>query len=213
VSITLASLVSRLQIDVPVRHDVPTTAQYEQAVKDAVRDYSRRRPMERVATVEVTSGVADYALPADFVRLIALVGLPETEGVIHTPSGLVPMAESPREYWTIAGAVLTLHPTPQYNVTRQVRYAAGHILTEGAYPDLTDDDVSILMLKAQSLVLRAQARAAAIVGQMVEYQIGDERVKRESAASALTTAAKMAEADYEMALVRAIGPVGLVATY
>ena len=213
-SILLASLVADLQVAAPARAGVPTTAQYERAVKDAVRDYSRRRPMERVTTLSIVSGTAAYTLPSDFLFVVALVGLWSPDGVIHSTAGLIPVSAVYAETYTIAGQTLTFYPTPSYSTTRELRYAAGHVLDAGnTYPHLTDDDVQILQLKAQASVVKLQAREAAIAGEMLEYQIGDERVKRASAATSLGELAAALDAEYEAAVRAAIGPVGIRATY
>jgi len=214
VSVSLADLVALLQGEVPARGSVPTPAQYEQAVRDAAADYGRRHPMEKVTTLSIVADTADYTLPDGFLRLISLEGLFGDGGVIHTTAGLIPVSAAYEEAWSIAGLTLTLRPTPSYTTTRDLRYAAGHVLNDSdAYPDLTDDDARILLLKAASICLRLQARSAAIAGEMTEYQIGDERVKRAVASDRLAVAADHAVEDYETALAAVIGPVGMRSMY
>jgi hypothetical protein len=96
-SVTLADLVSRLQADVPARNGVPSPAQYEQAVEDAVEGYGLRRPMQKTSDVAVVSGTASYGLPADFVTiflrkqkrfLFFLGGFMQTEGVCNPVLGV-----------------------------------------------------------------------------------------------------------------------------
>lgn len=213
-SVTLADLVQRLQADVPVRSGVPSDAQYRRAIEDAVADYSRRNPMEKVSVLTIVDGTADYALPEDFLYVIKLESLWHPEGVIHSTSGLIPVSATYDETYTVAGLTMTFHPTPRYNTTRDLRYAAAHVLDgSDAYPALTEENARVVLLKAAEQALTLQARAAAISGEMIEYQIGDERVKRASAADSLTKRAEFARSDYEAAVAAAIGPVGMRATY
>jgi hypothetical protein len=213
-TVTLATLTERLQADVPARSGVPTEAQYERLVKDAVADYSRRKPMEKVTTLTIVSGTADYTLPDDFLFAIKLESLWHPDGVIHSTSGLIPVSATYDETYTVAGLTMTFHPTPRYNTTRDLRYAAAHVLNDSdAYASMTEADARIVLLKAAELALTLQARAAAISGEMVEYQIGDERVKRASAADSLTKRADFARSDYEAAVAAVIGPVGVRAAY
>jgi hypothetical protein len=214
VSVTLATIVARLKADVPARSSVPTDSQYEQAVKDAVADYSRRRPMQKVTELAITNGTADYTLPNDFLFVIKLEDMWSPDGVLVTNAGLVPVSSTYEEYYTLAGLTMTFHPTPTYTTSRTLRYAAAHVLNNSdAYVNMTDDDVRILIHKAKALVLSLQARSAAISGEMAEYQIGDERVKRVPASESLKTAAAFEGDDYEKALEKAIGPVGMRSHY
>lgn len=213
-SVLLASLVADLQVAVPARSDVPTTVQCERAIRDAVRDYSRRRPMQRITTLSIVSGTATYTLPTDFLFVIRLLRLWHPDGVLYSADGLVPVSAGYEERYTVTGQTLTLYPTPSYTATRELHYAAGHVLEAGGtYSFLTEGDVQILLLKAQASAIKLQAQAAAIAGEMVEYQIGDERVKRASAATSLATVAASLEAEYEAAVRAAIGSVGMPAAY
>jgi hypothetical protein len=111
---------------------------------------------------------------------------------------------------------MTFTPTPSYTLDRTLRYAAGHVLDDdAAYPYLTDADAGILLLKAQSLALRKQALAAvtASTGEIVEYAIGDERVKKSSPSASLGAAAQMLEAEYLERVARGVGMVGSRARY
>ena len=83
-SIALSALVSRLQSDVPARNDLPSSAQYEQAIKDAVSDYSGRRPLRKLTTLSIVSGTSTYDLPDDFLKVIRLESLLSQDGVIHS---------------------------------------------------------------------------------------------------------------------------------
>lgn len=168
-TITLASLVARLTADVPAVSGVPSASQYEQAVKDAVADLSRRASVTRVATLAVVAGTASYDLPTDFQKLIRLaaIGVPyplESSyrdygayqgGTIVTPAGLVPFSGSYREQITITGNQLTIYPTPTSSASRQLVYAAGDALNDDgdAYPTLTEDRASIALLLASATCL------------------------------------------------------------
>lgn len=213
-SVSLVVLIDALQANVPARDGVPTAAQYEDAVRRAVRDYSQRRSLPRSVVLNVTRGQADYALPADFLHVIRLERLWGAEGVLHSAEGLVPVPVGFRERYSVAGLSLTFYPTPTYTLARRLFYAAGHVLDESdAYPDMTDADAAIVALKAQALALRAQAHAVAAAGEMVEYQIGDERVKRADTVTLLSGRAESAEAAYEAAVRAAIGPQGAPVGY
>lgn len=215
-SVALDDLVTRLQADVPPRDGHPTTAQYEQAVKDAVADYSRRNPMTLIASLAIVSGTATYNLPSDFSAMIQMDTMLALDGVIHTAGGLVPTSTSFSERYTINGRTLTFTPTPSYTLTRTYRYSAAHVLDgDDAYPYLTDADCAILLLKAQALALRKQAFSLITSGsgEIVEYAIGDERVKKSSPSERLSAAASSLEAQYLEQVQRAVGVVGSRARY
>jgi hypothetical protein len=199
VSVTFDDLMTQLQADVPTRGGVPSTAQYERAVKDAVADFSRRRPMTLITTLSIISGTASYDLPDDFLSIIKLDDFTAPDGIIHTSAGIVPLSSDWNERYTINGRTITFTPTPSYTLDRTLRYTAGHVLNESdVYPYLTDEDAGILLLKAQAIALRKQALAAvtASTGEIVEYAIGDERVKKSSPSERLSAAASSLEAQY-----------------
>lgn len=198
-SVALDDLITRLQADVPARGSVPSTAQYEYAVKDAVADFSRRRPMTLITTLSIVSGTASYDLPGDFLFIIKLDDFTATDGIIHTSAGIVPLSSDWNERFTVNGLTITFIPTPSYTLARTLRYAAGHVLNESeVYPYLTDEDAGILLLKAQAIALRKQALAAvtASTGEIVEYAIGDERVKKSSPSQVLSAQASSLESAY-----------------
>lgn len=214
--IALGDLVARLQTDIPARGGSPSSAQYIQAVKDAVADYSLRRSMTRYATINVVSGTATYSLPDDFLFLIRLDPFAAQDGVIYTSAGLVPISSSSSmERYTVNGLTMTFTPTPSYTLTRDLCYAAAHVLDGDKYPYMTFEDTALLMLKAQALALRAQAFSLITsgAGEIVEYAIGDERVKKSSPSERLSAVASSLEAQYVQALQRAVGMVGARARY
>lgn len=215
-SIALGDLVARLQADVPLRDGSPSTAQYEYAVKAAVADYARRRPMTRITTLSIVSGTATYNLPDDFQGIIKLDDFTAQDGIIHTAAGIVPLSSDWNERYTVNGRTITFTPTPSYTLSRTLRYAAGHVLdSDDEYPYLTDEDVEILILKAQAAALRAQSLGLVTsgTGEITEYAIGDERVKKSSPSERLNSAAGALEAQYIEMVQRAVGATGARARY
>jgi len=214
--IALADLVTRLQADIPARDGSPTATQYENAVKDAAADFSRRKPMSLITTLSIVSGTAAYSLPDDFLFVIKLDDFADLEGVIHTASGIVPLSSNWNERFTVNGKTITFTPIPTYTLDRTLRYAAGHVLDDDdEYPYLTDEDVGILLLKAQALALRAQAFSLITsgTGEITEYAIGDERVKKASPSERLSAVASDLEQQYLAAVQRAVGMGGSRARY
>lgn len=194
-SISLSSLVSRLQSDVPARNSVPTEEQYERAVTEAVADFSRRAPMEKMSSVSVVSGTAAYAMPSDFVRLVGLESLTNASGVIINDSGIIPVSSSFSERLMVNGTTLTIYPTPTYTMERDLWYQAGYILgDDDAYADLDEAGAALVLMLATAKALGWQANAAAM--EAWQYQIGDERVSKERLAEAIRNQAKEYERQY-----------------
>ena len=210
-SISLSSLSSRLQSDVPARNSVPSVEQYERAVTDAVADYSRRCPMERTTTLSIVNGTGSYALPSDFVRLVAIESLTDASGVIISDSGIIPISSSFKERLMVQGANLTIYPTPTYTLVRDVWYMAGHVLVDNNYPDMGEDVAAVVMLGATAKALQWQANAAAL--EAWQYQIGDERVSKERLAEALRMQAQEFERQFQAALKSQAGAYGSRASY
>lgn len=205
-SVTLAAMVARLTTAVPAQNGVPSTAQYEQCVKDAVADYGERRPNRKVATLSVVSGTTSYALPSDFMREIQFEPLTGADGLLISSTGLIPLDSSLDEIYTFAGGYLTIYPTPAYTAVRDLLYAAGHVLNiSNAYPDLTEAAARILLLKAQQLALDLQANTAAQSGW--KYQIGDEMVDKSALGAKLRDQSGYLQKQYEDAILKAAGSV------
>ena len=102
--------------------------------------------------------------------------------------------------------------TTQYAVSRDLWYAARHVLDGGnEYPDMADEDAGVLMLKAQARCLAFQANVAA--QESWQYAIGDERVNKEKLAEALRKQAAALEAEYRSAVGTSVGPVGMRSSY
>lgn len=209
-SVTLAALVANLQADVPARDSVPSSAQYERTVKQAVRDLGRRVPLRKRASLSIVSGTAAYSLPADFLRLIKLQASVAVDGVVHTSEGLLPLNSltAPDAYdYAINGTTLTFYPTPTFTDTWYVWYAAGYVLSEGTYADLDDERAEIALLRAQALALTLQANASA--HHAWKYQAGDEAVDKQKLRAEVEAQAAALQAEYELAVRNVVGPVGL----
>jgi hypothetical protein len=198
-SVSLSSLISRLQSAVPARNNVPSVVQYEYAVKDAVGDFSKRAPIRKETTLSFVSGVATYSLPDDFLSLVAVISQGIYGDVILGDSGIVPVsASSLRERYSVAGLSLTVYPTPTYSASRTVQYAAKYALGEGdIYADLTDENAAVVLLKAQAIALDAQANVAA--QEAWQYAIGDESVNKTGLVAALRAQAQEFESKYAAA--------------
>jgi hypothetical protein len=159
----LTDMVAELQEDVPAVDGVPSDAQYERAIKEAVSEFSRRCGLKVNATLEVISGTATYTLPADFMDLIEIDSPYDREhNVIVTQTGIIPFSElSPfEEEITVKNGVLTIFPTPGYSMTRYYEYKSAWVLETGAFP-LTEDEVRIVMLKAKAICFDKLSNAGA----------------------------------------------------
>ena len=176
-SITLSKLVERLQGDVPAEDDVPSQDQYENAVKDAVRDFSERCGVTQIGTIDVVSGTATYDLPADFLKLITLTTF-TGESVLHSAGGqLIPVSKNWCERHTIRNGQITFYPIPRYTLTRDIYYKAAWILTGededyggGTYETLGEREARIVLLKAKANAKTKLANAQA--GDSIKYSFG-----------------------------------------
>jgi len=167
---TLADLKTLLQSEVPAVDSVPTSAQYEQAVKDAVLDFSRRCGLTKISTLAIVSGTATYDLPADFLKMISLDALVGVDGVIVSQGGLIPLSKDFEEEWTIANKQITFLPTPAYSMTRYFKYKAGWVATSGDYTTLGEDEAQIVLLKAKAIALSKISNAQS--GDSIKYSFG-----------------------------------------
>lgn len=209
-SSSLATLTAQLQADVPSLNGTPSAAQARQAVCDAVADLGQKQPRRAVATLTIVSGQADYALPADFVRLIRLADLPIAGGLLILDAGLIPMgwATGCAETLTILGDTLTITPTPAYATTRTLHYAAGDVLgdDDDTYATLDSRRAQIAMMKARAIALQLQASKAAADAWVSE--VGPEKVDKTKQAAELRAAAALWQAQYDTAVCQATGPYG-----
>jgi hypothetical protein len=185
-TITLAALVATLQEDVPAVSGVPSDAQYERAIKDAVIEFSRRCGLKKTATISVIAGTADYALPDDFLAMIEMESPydPEHQTIV-TSTGIIPfgsVATPFEEELTIRNKTLTIVPTPTYTMDRFLEYKAGWALVVDSY-DLTDDEAQIVMLKAKALVFDKMANAN--VGGF-QYSVGNMSVNKSATSDTYT---------------------------
>jgi hypothetical protein len=201
--VALATLAARLED----KGAGPDGFDYEQAVVDAVAQLSQDAPIVTSATLAIVSGTASYALPADFLFVIDLPALATSDNVLLSDGGIVPLATDWEERWYVEGDQVRFEPTPAYTLTRTLRYAAGHVLAEGAWPRLTENGARIALLYAQYLALQAKAQAAGDGGW--RYRIGDEEVDKSRLGSALLEQAKGAMAGYAAAVRQLKGYGGL----
>ena len=188
-TITLAALVATLQEDVPAVSGVPSEAQYERAIKDAVIEFSRRCGLKKTATIHVIAGTADYALPDDFLTMIEMESPydPERQTIV-TPTGIIPfgsVATPFEEELTIRNKMLTIIPTPSYTMDRFMEYKAGWALAADSY-DLTDDEAQIVMLKAKALAFDKLSNANVGVGGF-QYSVGNMSVNKSASGGATFT--------------------------
>jgi len=173
----LSELVALVEGDVPAVDGVPTDLQYEQAVKDAVRDFSERCGVEQIATLSIVSGTATYDLPADFLSMIQFPALTAEGGVLNTSQGLIPVSAGWSERITIRNGQITFFPTPGYTIDRDFRYKAAWVLTEAVdeydsseYETLGEREGRIVVLKASAIASTKKANASA--GDAIKYSFG-----------------------------------------
>ena len=200
-SILLDDLVTELAEDVPAEDGVPSTAQYEKAVLDAARAFSERCGVEQIATLSVVSGTAAYDLPADFLSLIALVGLTIQDDVLITSGGLIPYGSTWEERFTIRNGQITFSPTPTYTLARELRYKAAWIATivDDEYDNtyefatLTEREKRIVMLKAEALALKKLAN----VSSGMKYSLGSVSFDGSGTGTGLLADAKAKDEEFE----------------
>lgn len=195
-TISIAQLADRLQRAVPVRNDVP--GDYERLAQDAVAQLSQDVPVITAATIQVTAGQATYDLPADFLFVIELGGMPTQGGIIVGGNGLIPVGSGWQEQHYIEGDTLRLDPVPTYSATRTLRYAAQHVATAGVYPRLSENGARVAMLYGQYLALLEQANAVA--GDAWSYKIGDESVDKRGQGAAIQAQASAVLTNYQNAI-------------
>ena len=196
-TVTVTGLAERLQQVVPQRNGAP--ADYAELVKAAVWQLSADAPMQRQTSLAITPGVDTYALPGDFLAVIALSAIYSSNGVIVGDGRLVAVRDGFEERYYIAGTSITFEPTPAYTATRALRYAAAHIPDEnGSYQRMSENGVRIALLYAQYLALIEQATAVA--GDGWSYKIGDESVDKSRLAASVQAQATAVLAAYQNAV-------------
>ncbi len=200
----ITDLIESLQQDVPANHGVPSTEQYQRAVKDAVLDFSRKVGREKVATLSIVKGTATYDLPVDFMKLIKLDSLTDPSGIIVSGQGLIPVPATWSEEYTITGGKITFYPMPAYTLARSMRYKAGWVLNEAnAYEDMGEEEASIILLKAQALCMSKQANAQS--GKGWRYSFGAESVDKSGLSESIRNDAEAKEDEYLAAVKNYIG--------
>ena len=207
---TLAALKVILQSEVPAVNSVPTSDQYDQAIKDAVADFSRRCGKVKNSTLPVVSGTATYTLPSDFLQMIELESPFDPEhNVMITSSGIVPFNSITgfEEEVTIQGLSLTIYPTPEYTVSRFYEYKAGWVLSGGDFVNLGDAETSIVMIKAKQLAKDKIKNSLASSGSM-KYSFGAVSVDKGAALDQLDKDMFKLHGDYVEACKDYNGAVG-----
>jgi hypothetical protein len=204
---TLADMVLDLQEDVPAVDGVPSDAQYERAIKDAVAEFSRLCGLVKNTQLSIVSGTASYELPADFLKKIAIDSPFDPEhNVIITATGIIPMGSTPiEEELTIRNKTLTIYPTPQYTMQRYMEYKAAWILNETNEYDLTDDEVEIVMLKAKASCFEKINNASASTG--FRYSVGNMSVDKSGMGDGYSKRVSELEDKFERACNRYNGSV------
>jgi hypothetical protein len=207
-----SNLVDRVKLSIPPRGGLPSIEQCAQVVRDSVNDFNEAATRIKVTQIQILSGVATYTLPADFVKLVALRPLEMRRGysgqvIVITESGLVPMAWPLRETVTIEGDSLRITPTPTYTLARELHYGAGHVESgsPAQYAEMTEREARIILLLAQSIALGYQANQAA--GEIMSYQIGDERVDRTRVTQDTQARSTALRAEYDAAVSKYVGTV------
>lgn len=175
---TLATMVASLQSDVPAENGVPSNSQYERCIQDAIADFSRRCGLTKIGTLTIAAGTASYSLAADFLKMIKLMAF-HYSGTLITDNGLIPVTtDFMEEKFTVVNKTITFYPTPNYSMLRDYEYKAAWLATDGDYTTLGDDEVSVVMLLAQSLALGKQVNASS--GKTLKYSFGAVSVDKGS---------------------------------
>lgn len=192
---TFVQLRTRLEAMAPARDGTP--ASYDALVLAAMEQLSQDAPMVRRVDLQVVAGTATYALPDDFMTVLAMDSTAVARGVLVTDV-LTVVGSGYTERWYEEGTVLRVAPTPTYSALRTLHYAARHVLDEsGAYPYLSVNGARIALMYAAHLVLTAQAGAA---GGGWKYQIGDEMVDKSRVGEGLTALAASHLQQYRLAV-------------
>lgn len=183
---TLSALKTILQSEVPAVDGVPTSTQYEQAIKDAVADFSRRCGRVKLAELSIVSGTATYSLAADFLDLIWLEAMVGLDGVLISDTGLIPVSADWNEEYYISNGQITFVPTPAYTVTRDYKYKAAWVLTGGTdYATLGSREQDIVLMKAKQICLEKIKNGLAASGGM-KYSFGAVSVDKSSGVEELS---------------------------
>ena len=208
----LSEMVGQLMEDVPADGGVPSTTQYENAIKDAVADFSEQCGVTQIGTLSIVSGIATYELPVDFLKLIRLESY-QHDGVIYSEAGLIPLSAHFYEKYTIRNGQITFYPIPRYTLVRCFDYKAAWVgtVTDDEYPDieyetLSEREVRIILLKAQEITLGKLSNAQA--GTSIKYSFGAVSEDLGGTSEASRKTAYAVQTDYEAACRKYNGTIG-----
>jgi len=182
---TQAALVDRLNALVPASAGSPSD--YVSLLDEALERFSQDAPMLRTIEVAIVSGVAAYNLPEDFMYMVELTGY--YDSVSSLGSG------GYAERYHMTGGQLVFVTPPTLATTRKMRYAARHVLVDGAYPSLTRNLARIMLIYAQYLALTEQANPSAGLGW--KYSFGDEMIDKSALGKGYTDRAEAHLVNYE----------------
>ncbi len=214
-TVSLGTLIERIEGDVPPYNSIPSGLQYENAVKDAILEFARQRGRRKIEELSLVKDTASYALPGDFVSLIKMARPAyETSGVIVSSSGLIPTGSQglDRLQWYIEGTNIVFEPAPTFDEVLELWFVAGFEADGGGdYTTMLDSDAGILLLWAASICLNLQANYAA--QEAWSYAIGDERVSKEKQATALREQAKGLVKQFQDQIKTVQGPIGRRSRY
>lgn len=195
-SVQLTDLTQRLRAAVPARNDVP--GDYAELVKASVWQLSIDLPVRRQVEIAIAPGVDSYTLPSDFMAVIGFDQMTQVGGTIVGGPKLIPVGLGYQEVTWVEGTQLRVAPVPQYTMTRVLVYAAAHVLTDNAYPLLSENAGRVALLYGQYLALQEQANGSAGDGWM--YRIGDETIDKRGQGAAMQAQAQAALASYQNAI-------------
>src|SRR3990172_704225 len=214
-SIYFSELVARLMDDVPAENDIPSAMQYENAVKDAVADFSEQCGLEQIGTLNIVAGTAIYDLPADFMKLTLLeTFFNAMDGVLHSVDGLLPVSATWTEKFTIRNGQIRFYPVPRYTMARDFSYKAAWVSTviDDEYPDeeyatMGEREARIILLKAQEIALNKGSNAQS--GSGIKYRFGGGSEDLGGTGEGSRKTAYALQSDYEAACKKYNGTVGI----
>ncbi|MHB0976895.1 MAG: phage adaptor protein [Candidatus Aquicultorales bacterium] len=207
-SVTVANLIARAKDLVQDTKARITDPLWDQVAKDAVLEYSRKRPMVKPWDLALLAGVDTYTLPDGFLSFVVFptAGDSADEGVYHLPSGklmALPSTWQPPEEYRVEGTDLWVYPTPGSNFALPTRVAFAHVINVAgdAYPTVRDDEVPLIVkkMKADALAIIATREAQAF-----NYSEGDTKIELGKRAEHYGKLAKEAAADWEKAVDSAV---------
>lgn len=193
----VAQLQALVQVDASGR---PTTEQYQHAVRSAVAAFSHDDGLIKSATLSIVAGTSQYALPADFIRLIRMEALLSGKTFVQPGGKLLPLnVNTLNERYVINGQELVIVPTPEYSVDRVYFYKAAHV-PDGSdeYPYMGDAERALVMLLACAEIVRLVS--VTDPGATLRYTFGDVTVDRTGQASSHAQVMGLYENEYKRRL-------------